>query len=227
MASVQNILKELAATVGYEAVRSACINFAAKKPADLGPSAASVPTGKGKGKKAAAPASSGEAKPKREQSETQKAWVSFIDEVLAEMKAAAGDGTAAGVKVTRKMAMAEAGRRKRETDPEAKAAYEKRQAIKDAKKRSREGAAASLAAPEAEPEPETAAPAVPSAYSEEEQRVFQYLFDLQASGRTNMMGAPRFLVNELGLNRADADDYTSRYMAEYKKLAKTFGSAAE
>jgi hypothetical protein len=214
MASVQNILKELAATLGYDAVRSACINFAAKKPTDLGLSAAAAPAGKGKGKKAAVSSGEVETKPKREQTETQKAWVSFIDEVLAEMKAAAGDGTAAGVKVTRKMAMAEAGRRKRESDPEAKAAYEKRQAIKDAKKRSREGAAASLAAPAAE--------AAPAAYSEEEQRVFRYLFDLQASGTTNMLGAPRFLMNELGLYRGEADDYTSRYMDEYDELAKTF-----
>lgn len=224
MASVQNILKELAASLGYDAVRSACINFAAKKPSDLGvPKTADAPTGKGKkgrGKARAASSGVAEDKPKREQTETQKAWVSFIDEVLAEMKAAAGEGE----KVTRKMAMAEAGRRKRESDPEAKAAYEKRQAIKDAKKRSRDGAAASLSEAPAPQSPSlrSVAEAAPAGYTEEEQRAFQFLFDLQASGRTNMMGAPRYLVNELGLDHGAAEDYTSRYMAEYDELAKTF-----
>lgn len=52
--------------------------------------------------------------------------------------------------------------------------------------------------------------------------IFKYLFRLQASGRTNMMAADRYLVAELGLDQYEAQYYLSRYISDYKELAKTY-----
>ena len=40
---------------------------------------------------------------------------------------------------------------------------------------------------------------------------FEYLTELRDSGTMNMMGAPRELQNEFGLNKADARDVFSKW----------------
>ena len=96
-ASIVNILNELASSLGREAVLEACQKFVSPD--------ASVKTKKVKA----------EHKPRG-----PSAWNLEVQKVLDEMQAAStGD-----VKVTHKMAMEEASRRRRENDPEAQAKYE-------------------------------------------------------------------------------------------------------
>lgn len=49
---------------------------------------------------------------------------------------------------------------------------------------------------------------------------FRYLFDLQASGRTNMLGAGRFLETEQGLSRSEAKEVLLHWIANYDVIAK-------
>ena len=99
-----NILNELATSLGRELVLEACQKFA--------------------GSSASASASSAphtEKKPKAERKPRgPSVWNVEVEKVLEEMRAAAtGDA-----KITHKMAMEEASRRRRENNPEAQAKYE-------------------------------------------------------------------------------------------------------
>ncbi len=89
-----NILTALSSSLGHDAVRAECLKFASGK---------------------------GDAKPKKEHKPRGKSsWNIAVDKVLEEMRAASDDPE----KVTYKIAYAEAGRRKRENDPDAQAKYE-------------------------------------------------------------------------------------------------------
>ena len=100
-----NILNELATSLGRELVLEACQKFA-------GSSASAS---------ASASAPLTEKKPKAERKPRgPSVWNVEVEKVLEEMRAAAtGD-----VKITHKMAMEEASRRRRENNPEAQAKYE-------------------------------------------------------------------------------------------------------
>ena len=52
---------------------------------------------------------------------------------------------------------------------------------------------------------------------------FQYLFRLQASGRTNMFGAAQYLVSERDLDKATAKEVLLYWMENYETLAKELG----
>jgi len=99
--NIVNILNELATSLGRELVLEACQKFAGSSA-----SASSTPT---------------EKKPKAERKPRgPSAWNVEVEKVLEEMRAAAtGDA-----KITHKMAMEEASRRRRENNPEAQAKYE-------------------------------------------------------------------------------------------------------
>jgi len=102
--NIVNILNELATSLGRELVLEACQKFA--------------------GSSASASASSAphtEKKPKAERKPRgPSVWNVEVEKVLEEMRAAAtGDA-----KITHKMAMEEASRRRRENNPEAQAKYE-------------------------------------------------------------------------------------------------------
>lgn len=117
MTSVVNILNELAASLGHEAVRSACLQFAGKKPAAV--------------EKASKPVK--EKKPRG-----PNGWTEFVTSVLEEMQAEAPEGT----KVIRKEAMAVAGERwAAQKGPEALNAYQERQKAKAEKKAAKAGGA--------------------------------------------------------------------------------------
>lgn len=231
-APITNILNELVAALGREAVRAACVAWvrADKKlpaaPAEPAPApAAPAPVSAKKDRKPRGPNS----------------WTRLVDEVLEEMKAAAA-ASGSSEKVTRKMAMAEAGRRKRaEEGPDAEAAFQKRKAEKNARRTAKKGGAAagsssasssdaeSESEEEAAPEAEEAAPApapAPAPAEPDADAIYRYLFKLQARSGVNMMGAPAYLMSELGLSRADASHYTMEYMRNYKTLAKTYSPDA-
>jgi YD repeat-containing protein len=94
MSMIMNILTALSSSLGHDAVRAECLKFASGK---------------------------GDAKPKKEHKPRGKSsWNIAVDKVLEEMRAASDDPE----KVTYKIAYAEAGRRKRENDPDAQAKYE-------------------------------------------------------------------------------------------------------
>ena len=152
--NIASILNELAAGLGRDAVRAACVKFASGK---------------------AAPVEA--AKPKKEKKERgPSSWNLVVAEVLEEMRAAAsataeeGKEEAAAKAVTYKMAFAEASRRKRVDDPEAQAKYdvyrlkleEKRAAKKAAKAAAAPAAAAPVTAPAPVAAPAAAAPVAPA-----------------------------------------------------------------
>jgi hypothetical protein len=120
--NIVNILNELATSLGRDLVLEACQKFA--------------------GSSASASASSAphtEKKPKAERKPRgPSVWNVEVEKVLEEMRAAAtGDA-----KITHKMAMEEASRRRRENNPEAQAKYEaslaKRTASKEDAKEAKE-----------------------------------------------------------------------------------------
>lgn len=49
---------------------------------------------------------------------------------------------------------------------------------------------------------------------------FRYLFDLQMSGRTNMMGAGNYLQKDRGLSFAESKEILLYWMANYEEIAK-------
>lgn len=120
--AIQNILNQLVSGFGQDAVRQACLKFC---------------TTTSKSKKASASdsdaesASSGKKEKKTRAARGPNSWTLFVTEVLQEMQTAAGPDE----KITRKMAMAEAGRRKRaEAGPEAEEKYLAAKAKKAEKK---------------------------------------------------------------------------------------------
>jgi hypothetical protein len=52
---------------------------------------------------------------------------------------------------------------------------------------------------------------------------FRYLYELQASGRTNMFGAASYLVAEQGLDKGKARDVLTEWMNNYEPIAKELG----
>ena len=52
---------------------------------------------------------------------------------------------------------------------------------------------------------------------------FDYLFDLRASGRTNMFGAGAYLEQEQGLTRQQARTVLSFWMTNCEEIAKEMG----
>ncbi len=247
MTSVTAILNELAKTLGHEAVRTACLQFAGKKPSATAAAAPAAPPQK-------------EKKPRG-----PNGWTKFVTSVLEELQAEAPEGT----KVIRKEAMRVAGERWAEQKgPEALKAYRERQAKKAA---AGGGAAASDSEAEAEeleegevppappapakkprgrpPKTKEAVPApapapshsrsakqsgaeskaaeLPCEHTEEEQEAFRFLFRLQESGRTNMFGAPAYLVRELGTDPTEAERLTREYMGNYDALSKLYSVEAQ
>lgn len=69
------------------------------------------------------------------------------------------------------------------------------------------------------------APAEDADNEEERRRVFQYLFQLQDSGRTNMLGCVPYLVRECGLDESTAMDYREEYVRNYDALYAKYGPA--
>ncbi len=154
MSALDLILSSLSATYGEGELRTACLRFAASGPI------------KGAGKVGAAglpllPASSSSSphesdaesvsskKKKESKPRGPSKWNLMVAEVLKEMREAwraenpdAPEG-AENKAVIHKMAFEEAGRRKRENDPEAQAKYEKSQEKKAEKKAEKEAAKAS------------------------------------------------------------------------------------
>ncbi len=57
----------------------------------------------------------------------------------------------------------------------------------------------------------------------EHMAMYQLLFDLQASGRINMMGAPAEL-EKIGYDRREAQDIVSSWMDNYEELSQTMSA---
>ena len=117
--AIEQILSQLAVALGEEAVRSACLKFCMGKKA----SSETVPAEEKK-KRASKPRG-------------PNPWTTLVSEVQAELQAAANEAAAGGepVKITRKIAMEEAGKRKRaEAGPEAEAEFQRKKSEKAAKK---------------------------------------------------------------------------------------------
>jgi hypothetical protein len=49
---------------------------------------------------------------------------------------------------------------------------------------------------------------------------FRYLFELQKSGQTNMMGAGEYLVNRFGISRNEARETVLYWMANCEAIAQ-------
>jgi hypothetical protein len=60
-------------------------------------------------------------------------------------------------------------------------------------------------------------------FSESRNReIYNYLFRLQESGTTNMMGCARYLVERFGLTKDDANTYAQKYRTEYSSLKEKY-----
>lgn len=56
--------------------------------------------------------------------------------------------------------------------------------------------------------------------------VFSYLFELQESGKTNMMGAGPYLQDQFGMDKYEAEDYLTEYISNYSELKAKYGEPA-
>jgi hypothetical protein len=52
--------------------------------------------------------------------------------------------------------------------------------------------------------------------------IYNYLFRLQESGTTNMMGCARYLVERFGITKADANSYAEKYISNYNSLKEKY-----
>jgi len=205
--NVITILNELAASAGQDAVREACTKF-------LG--------GKKKEKK--------ERKPRGKSS-----WNLEVDKVLEEMRAAARAGgdseEEAKKKATYKLAFAEASRRRRENNPEAQAKYElaREAKVKKADTPVPQGGQ-SIAdvldygdtPPDTDEDDEgVCVDGVASQY--DAGTVYRFLFDLQESGRINMLACCPELQREFGMTGQEADDVRAEYVNRYSELKAKYG----
>jgi hypothetical protein len=246
MESVLTILKELSSSYGHDVVRTAAIKFASLKPADIAALGAATGSGAEKRKPGRPAKEKKDKKPRGKSS-----WNLYVDEVLAEMQAAAPEGE----KITHKMAFAEASRRRREANPEAQAkyeAYKKKQEEKRAAKKASKGEAAVAAESDSELESPVEAAAAAAADAEllheddsedesgytsaqedtspsfNDDEVFTYLFKLQELGTHNMMGCWEPLMGQFpGMDQETAKDYRSRYIEEYSTLAVKYAPKKE
>jgi hypothetical protein len=149
----------------------------------------------------------GKKKEKKERKPRGKSsWNLEVDKVLEEMQAACHTA-GAGEKVTYKMAYAETSRRKREGDPEAQVKYEAYRAKVETKRAQAEQKKATAKAPVA---------SVKSKPTDAE--IYNFLFDLQDSGKTNMMGCDSYLRKQFGMSQADADKHQENYINNYNDL---------
>ncbi len=57
----------------------------------------------------------------------------------------------------------------------------------------------------------------------EKSNYFKYLFDLQASGRTNMFGAGAYLEDAFDLDKREAKEIVLEWMQGYDRIAKELG----
>lgn len=60
----------------------------------------------------------------------------------------------------------------------------------------------------------------------ERRRVYQYLFQLQDSGVTNMLGCVPYLVKDCGLGQEAAEAYRVEYMEKYDEMERKYGRSA-
>ncbi len=153
--TLEAILNSLVAGFGKDAVQKACVAFTIHSSTKLeAPAPVAAASKKEKQKKVKkvtfsddesdASSNSAPAAPVATiAAKKPSKWMAFVDEVLAEMRAI-------DASVTRKMAMAEAGRRQRASDPEAQKKYEEAKLKQAAKKAER---AAARAAKKAAGEP--------------------------------------------------------------------------
>ena len=54
-----------------------------------------------------------------------------------------------------------------------------------------------------------------------DEKYYRYLYQLQRSGKTNMLGAGLYLENQFGLPRKEARFILLDWMANYEEIAKT------
>lgn len=161
---------------------------------------------------AAAPGKGKRGRPAKKEKKEKKTrepteWNRFVKTVWDEMKLTAD-------KVKYSEAMSEAKRRREATASASSDGV------------SLAAGAAALDADESAPLLPSLPPPPPPQYEDQRRRVFQYLFDLQESGVTNMLGASPYLVKDLGLNHTDADEYLDEYISDYDELKAKYGSAA-
>ncbi len=55
-------------------------------------------------------------------------------------------------------------------------------------------------------------------------RYYYYLFELQASGRTNMYGASWLLQDRFGLDKHEAQQVVSTWMERYEQISRALGN---
>lgn len=209
--NVLTILNELAAAAGQEAVREACMKF-------LG------------GKKAA--------KVKKERKPRGKSsWNLEVDKVLEEMRrnlvTAGASEEEAKKKATYKLAFAEASRRRRENNPAAQAKYDLAREAKVKKADApppaqQEGQSMADVLDYGDTPPDTdedddgvCVDGVASQY--DAGTVYRFLFDLQESGRINMLACCPELQREFGMTGQEADDVRVEYMSRYSELKAKYG----
>ena len=194
------ILNELASGLGRDAVHTACLQFVTGKKTKKVPKMPKVPK---------------EKKPRGKSS-----WNVEVDKVLEEMRSefiASGKSEEEAKKeITYKMAMTEAGRRRKDAPAapaEAKAPVTAEPIIEMAPESDDDGGGSDGIEVDG----------VPSSY--DPATVYQFLFDLQDSGIINMMACAPELQNEFGMTRKEAEAVRSEYMSRYSELKKKYGPA--
>jgi len=207
MSSISALLKDLSATLGAEVVRAEAMKFfsqqAESQEAQEGQEGQEAQGGK-------------EKKPKKEKREVKprgpSEWNLYCRQVLEEMKKENPSATPKMAMIAAKESWAQKKASQVEAEPTV---AEKIELLKEKEKKARvkKTVNASGGGGDAPAAAELLDPA-----EEERRKVFKYLFTLQASGSTNMMGAGPYLEKEFSFSTEKANDYMLELISKYQAL---------
>jgi hypothetical protein len=203
MSSISALLKDLSATLGAELVRAEAMKFFGQETSSAAPAAE-------------------DAKPKKEKKEVKprgpSEWNLYCRKVLEEMKQQ--DPSA-----TPKMAMMaakESWAQKKAQEAEASGTVGIAEKLALLKEKKAAAKAAKAPSPLSPAGGTVSAGAATDPVELERSKVFKYLFNLQASGRANMMAAGAYLVQEFSFPDEKASEYVTEYMQNYRALKEKY-----
>lgn len=203
MSSISALLKDLSATLGAELVRTEAMKFFGQETSSAAPAAE-------------------DAKPKKEKKEVKprgpSEWNLYCRKVLEEMKKQ--DPSA-----TPKMAMMaakESWAQKKAQEAEASGTVGIAEKLALLKEKKAAAKAAKAPSPLSPAGGSVSAGAATDPVELERSKVFKYLFDLQASGRTNMMAAGSYLEQQFSFPGEKASEYAMEYLQNYRALKEKY-----
>ena len=205
MSSISALLKDLSATLGAEVVRAEAMKFFGQEASSAAPAAE-------------------DAKPKKEKKEVKprgpSEWNLYCRKVLEEMKQQDPSATPKMAMMAAKESWAQ--KKAQEAEASGTVGIAEKLALLKEKKAAAKAAKAPSPLSPAGGSVSAGGAAATDPLEDERRKVFKYLFNLQASGRANMMAAGAYLVQEFSFPDEKASEYVMEYMQNYRALKEKY-----